>query len=60
MSRCSRPRTSSRAPGYHEEQLQLIKPLLAEWLAEHQTNDYAVWFYTPMALPLLTASRRMP
>ncbi len=47
------PRTPSHAPGYHDDQMQLIKPLLSAWLAEHQVDDYAVWFYTPMALPLL-------
>ncbi len=47
------PRTPSHAPGYHDEQLQLIKPLLSSWLDEHRIHDYVVWFYTPMALPLL-------
>lgn len=47
------PRTPSRSTGYHDEQMQLIKPLLAAWLEQNHIDDYAVWFYTPMALPML-------
>ena len=36
-----------------DDQLSLLKPLLSDWLAGSDIVDYAVWFYTPMALPLL-------
>ena len=48
-----RPHTPVDAPGFHDDQLSLLKPLLSDWLAGSDIVDYAVWFYTPMALPLL-------
>jgi glycosyltransferase involved in cell wall biosynthesis len=47
------PRTDVHAPAHHPDQLALVKPLLASYLEVNQLDDYAVWFYTPMALPLL-------
>ena len=49
-----RPHTPVAAPGFHDDQLPVLKALLAEHLAEHAIDDYLVWFYTPMALPLLS------
>ena len=48
-----RPRTPLPGHGFHDAQLELIGPMLQAWLASHDIDDYAVWFYTPMALPLL-------
>jgi len=48
-----RPQTPVDAPGFHDEQLSLLEPMVAGWLAQQGIDDYAVWFYTPMALPLL-------
>ena len=48
-----RPHTPVEAGGFHDDQLSLLEPLIADWLAEEGIADYAVWFYTPMALPLL-------
>ena len=48
-----RPHTTVDAPGFHDDQLSELKPLLAEYLSESSISDYLVWFYTPMALPLL-------
>jgi len=39
--------------GFGERQLPLLQPLLADYLLERGIDDYAVWFYTPMAAPLL-------
>ena len=47
-----RPHTSSPATGFHDEQLPYLKPLLAEGMRDARVNEYIVWFYTPMALPL--------
>jgi len=48
------PHTPIDATGFHDDQLPLLKPLLAEYLAEHGVAEDVVWFYTPMALPLLS------
>jgi UDP-galactopyranose mutase len=48
-----RPHTTVDAVGFHDAQLPELKPLLAEYLSDFSIDDYLVWFYTPMALPLL-------
>ncbi len=48
-----RPHTTINAPGFHDDQLPELKPLLTEYLRDFSITDYMVWFYTPMALPLL-------
>jgi UDP-galactopyranose mutase len=48
-----RPHTTIDAAGFHDKQLPELQPLLAEYLRDFDIRDYAVWFYTPMALPLL-------
>jgi glycosyltransferase involved in cell wall biosynthesis len=50
-----RARTPIRAPGFHDEQLRLLQPMIAE-LAPPGEETIA-WFYTPMALPLLQSLR---
>jgi UDP-galactopyranose mutase len=49
------PHTPVDATGFHDDQLPLLGPLLAEHLRERGITDYIVWFYTPMALPLIAA-----
>ncbi|MDQ2779834.1 MAG: glycosyltransferase [Pseudomonadota bacterium] len=48
-----RPHTPIGVPGFAAEQLALIGPLLQRALAERGVAEPLVWFYTPMALPLL-------
>ncbi len=48
-----RPHTTVDAVGFHDDQLPELKHLLAEYLSDFSIDDYVVWFYTPMALPLL-------
>lgn len=48
-----RPCTPVAAAGFHDDQLGVLRPLLAEYLRSRGIDDYLVWFYTPMALPLL-------
>lgn len=48
-----RPRTAVQAGGFHDDQIAVIEPLLAAYLQAQGIDDYIVWFYTPMALPLL-------
>jgi len=39
--------------GFHDDQLSALQPMISDYLAENRIDDYVVWFYTPMALPLL-------
>lgn len=50
-----RPHTPSPATGFHDDQIPLLQPLLARLLAPGEQP--IVWFYTPMALPLLQELR---
>ena len=45
------PHTSAHAVGFHDDQIPLLRPLLADLVSDGE--DPVVWFYTPMALPLL-------
>lgn len=40
------------APGFDDQHMDGMRALLAEHLLERGINDYLLWFYTPMALPL--------
>src|SRR5664279_4747563 len=39
--------------GFHDDQLSALQPMISGYLADNLIDDYLVWFYTPMALPLL-------
>ena len=39
--------------GFHDDQLAALQPMIAGYLADRRIDDYLVWFYTPMALPML-------
>jgi protoporphyrinogen oxidase/glycosyltransferase involved in cell wall biosynthesis len=52
--RVCRPHSTHLNPGFHDEQIPTLKKLLGEWLQREQLRGYAVWFYSPMALPLMT------
>src|SRR5438477_1076847 len=47
-----RPHTPSPAPGFCEEQMPYLKTLMQELVRQEDLNEYVLWFYTPMALPL--------
>ncbi|WP_292968797.1 FAD-dependent oxidoreductase [Pantoea sp. UBA4549] len=47
------PHTPIHAPGFHDDQIALLQPLLSNLL--EPDAEPLVWFYTPMALPLLSA-----
>ena len=49
-----RPHTTVDAGGFHDAQLPELQPLLTEYLRDFGIDDYIAWFYTPMALPLLS------
>jgi len=48
-----RPRTPLASCGFQDDQLELIGPLVTAHMAAIGSTPYLVWFYTPMALPLL-------
>ena len=52
-----RPRTPSRARGFHREQLPFLTALLREFLEREQLREYILWFYSPMAFPAATELR---
>lgn len=47
-----RPRTPSRAAGFHDEQMPYLRELVDELIETENVSQYVLWFYTPMALPL--------
>src|SRR4051812_6381055 len=47
-----RPLTPARTPGFSDEQIPHLKRLLQELIQEEHLENYLVWFYTPMALPI--------
>lgn len=51
------PHTPVSAAGFHDDQLSVLEPMLRTFLRDNGIDDYVVWFYTPMALPLLTPLR---
>ncbi|MEJ1165728.1 FAD-dependent oxidoreductase [Variovorax sp. CCNWLW186] len=47
-----RPHLTAGAPGFHDDHIPQLQKLLAEYLGEAAIDDYWLWFYTPMAMPL--------
>ena len=47
------PRTREFASGFHDSQLNALRPLLAEFMASRGLGEPLVWLTTPMALPLV-------
>jgi len=45
------PHTPVQAPGFHDDQIPLLQPLVSALAPDGE--EVLVWFYTPMALPLL-------
>lgn len=48
-----RPLTPIASPGFSDEQMPVLHCLVRELRERAQLDEYVVWFYTPMALPLL-------
>ena len=51
--RVCRPRSTIASPGFHDDQIPFLQQMLSELMEREQIHDYAVWFYSPMALPLM-------
>ncbi|HST45190.1 MAG TPA: FAD-dependent oxidoreductase, partial [Luteimonas sp.] len=48
-----RPHTPVAGQGFDGEQIDAVATQLKSYLDQHGISHYGVWFYTPMALPLL-------
>lgn len=48
-----RPHTRSSVAGFHDDQVPALKLMLEAIIDEHGLDTYDVWFYSPMALPLI-------
>jgi UDP-galactopyranose mutase len=49
------PHTPVAAPGFHDDQIAMLVPLLTEHVRMQGLAGSVAWLYTPMALPLLEA-----
>ena len=47
-----RPHVTSSIAGFHDDHLPVLQSQLADFLRTRGIDDYLIWFYTPMALPL--------
>ncbi len=47
------PHTPVKDWGYAESQIALLQTLVREMVAEHEIDTPAIWFSTPLALPLI-------
>src|SRR4051794_18538861 len=50
-----RPHSRVRAHGFHDDQLPTLRGMLTELIEREGITEHSVWFYSPMALPLLQA-----
>lgn len=54
------PHTQVPAPGFHDDQIAVLEPLLAQHLQAQGALGGVAWLYTPMALPVMkTAQARV-
>ncbi|HET9445217.1 MAG TPA: NAD(P)-binding protein, partial [Steroidobacteraceae bacterium] len=51
--RVCRPHSTLASPGFHDDQIPILQQLLTQLLERERIEDYSVWFYSPMALPLM-------
>lgn len=51
------PHTPVQAGGFHDDQIAVLLPLLAQHLQAQHASGGVAWLYTPMALPLMPAAR---
>jgi len=47
-----RPHLTEQANGFNDENAPVVRKLIDEFLIQHDVNDYWLWFYTPLALPI--------
>ncbi len=49
----ARPRTQIKELGFHDAQLELIRPMMQQLFDEQNIEEFVAWFYSPLAIPLL-------
>lgn len=42
----------TQGAGFHDAHMSAMRDMLQTWLTRHAIDEYLLWFYTPMALPL--------
>lgn len=47
-----RPHTTGNATGFEDENVPLLHDMVLRFLRSHRIDDYAIWLYTPLALPI--------
>jgi len=47
-----RPHITGDAPGFDDANIELLQEMVSTYLQAHNIDDYAIWLYTPMALPI--------
>ncbi|MDM0032156.1 glycosyltransferase [Variovorax sp. J22P271] len=47
-----RPHLTGKAKGFHDSHIVEMQALIADYLHRFGIDDYGLWFYTPMAVPL--------
>jgi UDP-galactopyranose mutase len=48
-----RPHSPIAAPGFHDDQIPSVQTMLQQLVHDEDLRNYGVWFYSPMALPLM-------
>jgi glycosyltransferase involved in cell wall biosynthesis len=48
-----RPHVNGASPGFHDDHISVLQQFVAAAIREEKISDYWVWFYTPMAVPLV-------
>jgi protoporphyrinogen oxidase/glycosyltransferase involved in cell wall biosynthesis len=51
--RVYRPHTTATSAGFHDDQVAALQQMVREVVRAEHLENYAVWFYSPMALPLM-------
>ena len=51
------PHTAVAAPGFHDDQIAVLEPLLAQYLQARGAQGGVAWLYTPMALPVMKTAQ---
>ncbi len=48
-----RPHSTSSSPGFHDDQIPTLQEMVLDLVQTRHIGNYGVWFYSPMALPLM-------
>lgn len=47
------PHSTIASPGFHDDQIPTLQRMVGQVIRSERIEDYGVWFYSPMALPLM-------